>query len=236
MSGLFTIAARLSDGTVVSGKGRKEAYVGVRTITDENYFLKVFNEYLQLPVSRLSPLSNEEAVEKYEEYEEGSALVAPYHYGLCFIDFKEKTVDYFNIDNKLGYIHKIILFEHVKDFFHEYCKKLSAGNYLSVIRNILDNEPKNYFLANFVSAHEKGCLKQKNVNFLTLAQAAFSDKGNDSIPNVFEYDIKDWKVSSNKNDVDINEFKNIKENLLRKNILTEYDLIGWELFQKEIFK
>lgn len=89
MSGLFTVAARLSDGTIVSGKGRKEAYIGVRTITDEAYFLKVFNDYLELPVSRLSPSSKKEAVEKYEEYEEGSALVAPYHYGLSILKIKQ---------------------------------------------------------------------------------------------------------------------------------------------------
>lgn len=91
-------------------------------------------------------------------------------------------------------------------------------------------------MENFVSAHEKGFLKQKNVNFLTLAQAAFSENENENIPNIFEFDIKDWKISSNKNNVDINEFKNIKENLLKKNILTEYDLIGWELFEKELFE
>lgn len=162
MSGLFTVAARLSNGNVISAKTFKGSYLGAKTFADESYFLKLFKEYLKCDEKRLLPENKEVAEQQYNEYESQESLVAPYHYGICFIDFIDKTVDYYNIDSRLGFIHKSIIEWEVKEFFQRYREifKKQNGNGKLILQNILDNDMSHHILANFLYAKDKGWLKK----------------------------------------------------------------------------
>ncbi len=249
MSGLFTVAARLSNGKVISAKTFKGSYLGAKTFADESYFLKLFKEYLKCDEKRLLPENKEVAEQQYNEYESQESLVAPYHYGICFIDFIDKTVDYYNIDSRLGFIHKSIIEWEVKEFFQRYREifKKQNGNGKLILQNILDNDMSHHILANFLYAKDKGWLKKISVdannntiktpydfNLNSFLNACLNNGKND-FPEIYTYEIPEWKINSNKHDIDMRKLEEIKENLIKKEILNEYDLLGWDLYKKKLF-
>lgn len=249
MSGLFTVAARLSTGKIISAKTWKGDYLGSRVFSDESYFLKIFTEYLKCDQKRLLPNNKEVAEQMYNEYESGIGLIAPYHYGICFIDFIDKTVDYYNIDSRLGFIHKAIIEWEVKEFFQRYREHFTHqnGNGKQILQQILDNDMSHNILANFLYAKDKGWLKQvsadeeKNItktpydfklnDFLN----ACLSRGDNDFPNTYSYEIPEWTINSNKHDIDVRKLEEIKENLIKKEILNEYDLLGWDLYKTKLF-
>lgn len=249
MSGLFTVAARLSNGKVISAKTWAGNYLGARAFADESYFLKFFKEYLECDEKRLTPKDKEMAEQRYNEYESGIGLIAPYHYGICFIDFMDKTVDYYNIDSRLGFIHKAIIESEVKEFFQRYRESFTNqnGNGKKILQQILDNDMRHHILANFLYAKDKGWLKQvsvgedKNIikipydfNLNNFLNACLS-RGENDFPNTYAYEIPEWIINSNKHDIDVRKLEEIKENLIKKEILNEYDLLGWDLYIKKLF-
>jgi len=249
MGGLITLSARLSNGEVISAKTWKGDYLGARTFTDEAYFLKLFKDYLKNENKRLTPQNKEVAEKKYNEYENGDALVAPFHYGICFIDFIDKTVDHYNIDSRLGFVHKSIIEWEVKEFFQRYHEtfKKQNGNGKKILEYILENDINHHILANFLYAKDKGWLKkivsdeEKNIveepydfnlnNFLN----ACLNHGKNDFPDTYTYEIPEWKINSNMHDIDLEKLKEIKENLIKKQVLNEYDLLGWDLYKKKLF-
>lgn len=249
MSGLFTIAARLSNGEVVSTKTFKGSYLGARTLTDEAYFLKLYKTYLGGSLNRLQPQNEEDAIEQYNKYEMGESLVSPYHYGICFIDFIEKTIDYYSIDGRFNFIHKNMMEFEIRQFFQSHYEKFNKENKngRKTLQDILDEDMNHVVLANFIYAKEKGWLKKLVVNenrgvygedysfklndFLNFALK----NGEDFFPEIFICDIQGWKIQDNKHDIDLQKFEEIKESLNKKSILNKYDLLGWKLYKEKVF-
>ena len=61
------------------------------------------------------------------------------------------------------------------------------------------------------------------------------NRGDNDFPNTYSYEIPEWTINSNKHDIDVRKLEEIKENLIRKEILNEYDLLGWTLYKNKLF-
>lgn len=241
MSGLFTVAARLSDNSIVTVRTGHGPHIGAKFLTNESYFKDRFNE-----------------MKLYAEQSDcddikGTAI-APDHYGICFVDFINKTIDYYNMDSPLRYVHSVIieydinvgntsLFSRYKRYFDN-----KDNDFGRLINEIINKDSYYRSVENFAYALDNGWLKSvesktdafgKQVDklgecefkFKDVAMAYYENKG-DTYPRTYILDIPEWKIttgSNNKKD----EFKQVKENILAKHVLTEKDLLIWAAYEKE---
>ena len=241
MSGLFTVAARLSDNSIVTVRTGHGPHIGAKFLTNESYFKERFNEMKQY-------------AEENEHYDIKEATVAPDHYGICFVDFINKTIDYYNLDSPLRYFHSVMMEYDMNvgntSLFSRYkrCFDNKDNDFGCLINEIINKDSYYRCIENFAYALDNGWLKSvesktdasgKQVdkleecefNFKDLAMAYYEHKS-DAYPRTYILDIPEWTIttgSNNKKD----EFKRVKENILAKNVLTEKDLLAWTAYERE---
>lgn len=241
MSGLFTVSARLSDNKIVTVRTGHGPHIGAKFLTNESYFKDRVGE-----------------MKLYAEQSDCDDIkgttIAPSHYGICFVDFINKTIDYYNMDSALRYLHSTMieydvrfnstaLFSRYKRYFDN--KDNDFGRLINEIIN-KDNYYRN--VENFAYALDNGWLKsvefktnasgdsvellsECDFKFIDLAKSYYEDEGKD-YPRTYILDIPKWTIttgSNNKKD----EFKRVKENILAKNVLTEKDLLAWAAYERE---
>lgn len=241
MSGLFTVAARLSNKTVVVVRDSYGPHIGAKFLTHESYFKDRFNEMKLY-------------AEQSEHDDIKETTLAPDHYGICFVDFINKTIDYYNMDSPLRYVHSVMmeydmnvgntsLFSRYKRYFDN-----KANDFGRLINEIINKDSYYRGIENFAYALDNGWLKSvefktdssgKQVDVLGECEFKFKDLakayyegGSKDYPRTYIIDIPEWTVTTG-SDQDKDKFKQIKENILAKHVLTEKDLLAWAAYEKE---
>lgn len=245
MSGLITLSARLSDGNIISTKVNTYGYLGARTLTDENFLLKIFREELNSDLKRFIPVNIEKGLDFHSEFKRGDTLIAPYHNGICFVDFIDNTIDYYNMETQLFFANKTMIEWEMLELFKKYKKYFNDKRYAfdSVISQVLDNDLSYISVSNFAYALDNGWFKSVNKNntiddnchfsFNELSKSFF-EKNSAIFPEFYKLYIPNLKIYNDKNSTK-ESFDIIKNNIYSKNILNEYDIYAWQHYEKEIF-
>lgn len=245
MSGLITLSARLSNGNIISSKINADEYLGARTLTDEDFLLKIFKEELKSDLKRFIPFNIEKGLDVHSEFKSGDTLIAPYHHGICFVDFIDNTIDYYNMESQLFFVNKTIIEWEMLELFEKYKKYFNDKRYRfdSIISQVLDNDFSYISVSNFAYALDNGWLKSVGRNNIIDNDCMFSfndlsksffEKNSATFPEFYKLFIPNWKVYSDKTS-NKDSFNIIKNNIYSKNILNEYDIHAWEHYEKEIF-
>lgn len=256
MSGIFTLAARLSTGDIISKRCRYGVGIGHKLMNEEQFFLKFFTTFLEGEKGRLILNNKDEVVDHYKNYNYGISIVSPYQYGFTFIDFIDKTVDHYNIDGRINKTNSFILQNAViLPFLNEYIEhfKTTKDDFMKIIPPLLENNFKYVELSNFLYAYQQGDLNAIFINkdgaaiskpydlnfneiiglFIKNMKNNFDDKLKDMIPFCFSHTFPGLKVNYNENDIDLDKIREIKKNLTEKNFLNNGDLAGWDLYEME---
>lgn len=249
MKGFFTVAARLSDGAIISAKVPYAKYLGAKLLTDERYFLKFYDECFGLKKERLVLETEEETIEQYYKFEMQTFLLAPYHYGICFIDFMNKTIAYFNINHRLRYVKKSEIAQSINLFFnqyHEEFQKNPSKSAKDILNEIFESDMKQVHFSNFFFAKENRWIKEALLRESKIVEKEYDFKMNDllsyaihhtqeDLPEMFSYVLPGWTVIENFHDIDFAKFFEVKSYFINQDILTDSDMVGWNEYEKKIF-
>lgn len=238
MGGMTTVAARFKDGTITSFRINTGFYFDL-CFTEEEFKKEMKDTSAEiLPVRKENFLSKSDAEHKYESYDYGNNLLAPFSYGITFYDYLNKVV--YTIGENISaseyslahfYSNPVYqaLIKEKQQIREEHLDQLEEQLSYGYMKKILKfKELKE--LGAFYDLEDNHLISIQNMDTFEAYETFFDDEFfliskyarlKVKLPEWTSYTLKD-------------DYNHLYEYLDKQNILTDNDKLGWNLFYKQL--